>query len=749
MIQGIGVSMSPIGGSWPILVLAIIAVLAMTLWPYLRRLSATGGGWRWVALALRLLALLLCLVAALRPSVILKEKKRQASSIVLLFDTSSSMMFSDEVRGQARWDIEKEIIKQVKEFSKTLGPDLDARFYGFDSKVTEPKESELTSLEKPKGRETALGSAILEVQKRQESTSRRISRLVIVSDFTSNNGPDPLEVARKLKGQGVPVVTVGLGTENAGAAHKDIALRDINTSATGFVKNKLAVSGTMVVRGFANQQIDVELYVEGQATPVAKTRVKVPDGVDVIPIPGLTYIPQTAGEKRITIKAAPRDGEFVVTNNEISSFVTVLSGGLNVLFLQGPNFTWDYRYLSRAIGAAQELLLDGVVIRRPAQGDKGEIEDTEFAPTKYNVYILSDLPADYLTPKQHTLLVEAVKKGAGFIMLGGRSSFGPGGWADTPVADILPAEIHPGDGQYEPEGGIKLQPTNLGLESFILQIGANRAETARLWESMPPILGTNRFGELKGLAAVLATSPAPDPEPLMMSMEVGQGRVIAYGGDTWVWARTSEEGRNAHRKFWRQSIFWLSHKEDDGDNHVKLTLDRRRVGVGEKLELTATARDAKGAPIPNVEYEAKIDREGPTPVTEPVKLYSQLDESRATKYAVENLGQPANYTASVIARRDGKEVGHDTARFLVYQDDRELENPSADLKLAREIAELTGGEAVAPEKLGAHLKGIDRSAYTEYLSPKEYKVWDNFPFLLIFAALLTLEWWLRKRHGWV
>ena len=103
----------------------------------------------------------------------------------------------------------------------------------------------------------------------------------------------------------------------------------------------------------------------------------------------------------------------------------------------------------------------------------------------------------------------------------------------------------------------------------------------------------------------------------------------------------------------------------------------------------------------------------------------------------------------MIARRDGKEIGRDTARFLVYQDDRELENPSADLKLAREIAELTGGEPVTPEKLITYLKGIDRSAYTEYVSPSEYKVWDNWPFLLIFAALLTLEWWLRKRHGWV
>src|SRR5208283_676793 len=62
---------------------------------------------------------------------------------------------------------------------------------------------------------------------------------------------------------------------------------------------------------------------------------------------------------------------------------------------------------------------------------------------------------------------------------------------------------------------------------------------------------------------------------------------------------------------------------------------------------------------------------------------------------------------------------------------------------------ITSGDAVAHEALGKYLKGIDQSSYTEYLSPTEHKIWDNWPFLLIFAALLTMEWWLRKRHGWV
>jgi hypothetical protein len=335
-------------------------------------------------------------------------------------------------------------------------------------------------------------------------------------------------------------------------------------------------------------------------------------------------------------------------------------------------------------------------------------------------------------------------------MLGGHSSFGDGGWADTPLTEVLPALIHPGDGQLEPEGGLKFVPNTKGLNSYILQVGANKTETARIWDSMRPILGTNRFGEPKNNADIIAETPGPNPEPLMLSMEAGRGRSIAYGGDTWVWYRSSDESWLAHRKFWRQIIFWLSHKENEGDNKVKVTLDPRRVAPGEKVNLTVTARDSKGASIPNVHYVATTEREKADPsVSRSEEVYNQGEEGKGSIYATDKIGEPGTYTVTVIAKQGDQEIGRDSGRFLVYQDDRELENHSDDLALARQIAAVTEGEAVTPERLTTYLKGLDRSAYAEYVSEAEHRVWDNWPFLLIFTALLTLEWWLRKRHGWV
>ena len=235
MFQSLSVSLNPIG---PLagLVGAAVAVLVLTLWAYMRNSAAPAAPGARVALSLRLLALLLCLLAALRPSVILQEKKRQAASLVFLLDSSTSMTLSDEVRGQTRWAVARKVLDEALETAKSLGPNLEVKIYQFDANLREAKLDEQAN---PEGRETDLGPAMLEADKREAQNNKRIARMVIISDFASNNGLNPLVAARRLRDQQVPAVTVGLGTEKTGAGSKDIAVRDIAAGPTVFVKNQL------------------------------------------------------------------------------------------------------------------------------------------------------------------------------------------------------------------------------------------------------------------------------------------------------------------------------------------------------------------------------------------------------------------------------------------------------------------------------------------------------------------------------
>ena len=72
-----------------------------------------------------------------------KEKKKQAASLVVLVDTSTSMIIGDEVRGQTRWDVAQQVGQAGEGVRQDAGPELDVKFYGFDSKLSEPKAGEL------------------------------------------------------------------------------------------------------------------------------------------------------------------------------------------------------------------------------------------------------------------------------------------------------------------------------------------------------------------------------------------------------------------------------------------------------------------------------------------------------------------------------------------------------------------------------------------------------------------------------
>ena len=145
----------------------------------------------------------------------------------------------------------------------------------------------------------------------------------------------------------------------------------------------------------------------------------------------------------------------------------------------------------------------------------------------------------------------------------------------------------------------------------------------------------------------------------------------------------------------------------------------------------------------------RLDAKAAKPVgkPEPVPIYPQGEDARRA------LTTPTGQTGEYLGhgqggRRLGKEIGSDKARFMVYQDNRELENPAADLLLLKEISKITGGVDLKSEDLGQHLKSLAPEA-ADYVFQSEHRLWDNWPFFLIFAALLTAEWALRKSKGWV
>ena len=217
------------------------------------------------------------------------------------------------------------------------------------------------------------------------------------------------------------------------------------------------------------------------------------------------------------------------------------------------------------------------MVRQP-----GEVQDEELAPGRYDAIILGDVPATFLTPIQQQLIYQSVERGGGLLMLlsvGAASP--PGGRAGTPIADLLPVKIHPGDDQYEPKDGIKVAPNRLGLENYVTKLAADRVETARIWATLPPIPAPTRFSGLKENAIVLATSCAARQRALD-----GRGRLRQRACACLRRARPGPglafpTRRDAAAPTTLAPGDPLAHpaKEEQEGSQVLLSLDRRRVAL--------------------------------------------------------------------------------------------------------------------------------------------------------------------------
>ena len=144
-----------------------------------------------------------------------------------------------------------------------------------------------------------------------------------------------------------------------------------------------------------------------------------------------------------------------------------------------------------------------------------------------------------------------------------------------------------------------------------------------------------------------------------------------------------------------------------------------------------TAHDAKGAPVTDLKYDTKVVPEGDAKekYSEPVNgpLARRGDIARG-EFIARNAAPRRLPDDGHLATRDGKEVGRDSARFIVYEDDRELENPAADRALLRRIRR---GDRrrfrFTPEQLPKFLQSLRGKLSAETSSLTEKKVWDNWP----------------------
>ena len=743
---------------------------------------------QWGALVgLRLAVVLLMLFALLRPSFVYTKVEPVPASLVLLVDSSRSMQVADSIGNKPRWTSVKQLLDASSRDLATIGKKLTLTAYEFarDSRKLAIENGKMNLPASADGDESAIGAAVGDSL--EQETNRRVQAIVLLSDGAQRavapRDTPPQVVARRLAAENIPLYTFTFG-KPGGRERADLSLSDLVTNETIFTDTPTEVRALLTASGYPNQKAKVQLLWETEKGMEIVDAAQIETGAEGGSVPvALRYTPRKAGEFKVTLRAEPREGELVTTNNEVSTFVTVRAGGINVLYLVGTKRIGggpgpEQRFVRAALAHSPDIVVERRLINYEPMGADiinaitrkgGAAGDSRTAAP--DVVILDDVDVQGLSDGSWAAIAERVRKGMGLIMLGGYHSFGPGGFRESTLADILPVQIGPAQRQafgdplredVQVKGPLRMRPADpLGVRHPILQLeggdggGVKSARplaaggNAALWAQLPPLDGANAIArnELKPNAQLLAESDDPQRHPLLVAGQSGEGRVLAFAGDsTWHWQMGGFG--EAHRRFWRQIVLWLAKKDEQTTGRVWIRLAGRRVVRGGRVEFQVGADSAQGEPVDTAQFDVTV--KAPDGRAERVNVSKTGSDWAAT---FRQTTKPGDYRIQVTAKNGAEVLGTAEARFLVPNQDLELDRPAAEPSLMAQLAEMTkaaGGAALAPEELPELLKRLaDKPPEMKQEVIAKVTYWDTWPFFLMFVGLIGTEWFLRKRWGLV
>lgn len=750
--------LQPVFGSYLLVVVVTTATLGLLfLGPSFGQLTTDRR--RWLTILRACLAVMLCL-AMLRPTYVRTTKIAQTAYLPLLFDVSRSMDHRDGVQGNTRWEEQLSLLRQAIPQLKEMGERFEVELLGFSSEL-HPQPSDGGSLNvnaKPTGDETDIGRAISETLQRR--VGRRMAAMILVSDGSQRAiapQTSPEQAARQLDRRSVPLYTIAIGHARDQSQARDVAIENLEDEYSVFVKNEFALRVGVRIQGYVHQPISVSLTVEdelGASTSVGPIELTATQDSQIV-MGDFSYRPEQPGQYKLRVKAADQIGE-MIDNNQKTAFLNVREGGLRVLLLTGAMFSEEPKFIRRSLDKSQDIELDSRLVSAVSRNEWPiDLEGNGIELDEYDVFIIGDLDARALHDRNWSRLFSLVESGRGLIMYGGYHSFGPGGYFDTALDDVLPVIMNRRERELDPtqatrkdlhlDGEIVMLPNEDESENPILHLA--KSDNLAVWRSLKPLKGANKVS-VKGDGVVLAKSAEGDP--LLVRSTSSLGRVLAFAGDsTYRWWKYGQQ--DLHKRFWRQTILWLARRDKKDANSLFIDLPRRRIQAGSRLSFTAGLTDEVGDVVVGSGLLATL-----THPNGDKRALAVRETAEGVQGVINDVSLPGDYRVTVnTPDSDGSLTAHKD--FVVEKMDFELSDPAANPGLLGLLARATsriGGKAVAPEQLPELLRQIKASPPEDEVEtqskwqPGDTSL-DAWFFFLLLVGLLSVEWFLRKRWGLV
>lgn len=730
-------------GRWPVWVLLILilgaaAFVAVPVWKRRMEAAPSVRGVRTAVVCLLQISLIALLLLLLwQPAISVATLKPQQNVIAVLVDDSHSMSIVEDGTSRSA--------QAVAALNNGVLDKLGTKFQVRTYRIGEALDR-IESLEQlnASARATRIGEGLKQVM--AEASSLPIGAVVLLSDGAENSGGIDLETLSEIRQRRIPVHTVGFGREQF---ERDLEITDVQLPARALADSRLSAQVSLRQTGYSGKKARLSVRDGSKVLASQEITLKA-DGAQQTET--ILFNAGVAGARTVRVSVDPLPNEENPNNNAVTRLVNVEAFKPRILYIEGEP-RWEFKFIRRAIEEDRSLHIVSMLrttqnkIYRQGIGEPKELE-LGFPATReelfnYQAIIIGSVEANYFTPTQQELLQQFVdRRGGGVLFLAGRSSLADGGYANTPIAEILPVTLPNRKGTFHREPAFA-ELTQLGRESVLCRLEEDADKNAQRWKELPHLADYQEIGTPKPAAVVLAElSPASKGRlPLLVTQPYGRGRVgvLATSG-TWRWQMTQDLADQTHEMFWQQLLRWLV---SDSPGRVLASIPQQVLSDDHKAVFRVEVRDRNYAPVSDARVEARIL--GPEGLAETVEL--SPDPLTQGLYTAEwTAVRAGSYLAEVLVTRGSEDLGRDVLTFR--REDGVAENFRAEQnrELLEKLASQTGGRYWKPSELR---RLGDEVSYSEAgITVRETKDLWNMPIVfLLVIALRSAEWLLRRKWG--
>lgn len=773
-----------LAGPGPLFAAIVVAIAVLVF--FLARRSpkprAARGGVLLLA-GLRAAALALVVFALFRPQLVVSTVVPEENVVGVLFDDSASMRIADAGEGPdgvPRRRADRMIAAFPEEpAADALGPVLEERFvlrkfrFGADGAERLPAEGGVGASLRLDGARTDLAAALGSAA--EELGSLPVAGLVLLTDGADTAagggageaaGGRLEEVLLDLRERGIRVYPVPLGRSEV---ERDLEIGPPDLPSRILLGSDLEVRIPLAQQGYDGQTVRLEALDEGRL--LASRSVRLPRGggerLVTLPVPA-----ETAGIRRLRFRVAPPAGEERTRNNERTALVEVEDRALDLLYFEGQP-RWEMKFLRRAVrddrGLRVACLLRtaGGKFYRVDVADAAELAggfpETREELFRYSGVVLGSVEASFFKADQLDMLRDLVsRRGGGLLTLGGRSAYAEGGYRDTPLAEILPFRLPPGEpagsGSGAPGGGgsavsfrqLRVSPTRAGSSHPVVRLEAEADAGGGRYPTLPLLSTVNRVAGMKpGAVTLLQGAPevGGDPEPVLAFQRFGRGRVASLTvQDFWLWQMHADMPveDQTHEILWRRLLRFLA---ADAPRRVEASAAPANALPGERVRITARVLDESYLAVNRAAVEAAVETESGEVEVVPLRWTGQRHGEYSAAFVPTN---PGLHRISVSAGSETPGTASDppsaTAFFEVGNVEDEFFGTETDRALLSRIASETDGRLFESDEARALVADLSFSE-TGATVVERRDLWNMPALFFALVVFLTAEWSLRRAWG--